>query len=143
MLYRLLSVVPLCLAAQMAFAQQPKYDGSKFDGYRPIVVDEEPNWETATYSCPLSIKTGKGEFKFNEFRLSHAGDPRAELMAAPSKYIQYHFNVTEEFDLTCEYEGFNTRLVMPRLKGLVACGRNDEPFLYMACWTTDPYAGKK
>ncbi|MDR1423031.1 MAG: hypothetical protein LBI92_00230 [Azoarcus sp.] len=139
MRYRLLFAVLLCLAIPMAFAQQPK----QYDGYQPIVEDQEPNWGTATYSCPLSIKTGNGEFSFSGFRLSHAGDPRAELVAAPRKYIPYRFDMTEEFDLTCEYEGFDTRLVMPRLKGLTACGRNDKPVPSMACWTTDPYSGKK
>ena len=146
MLYRLLLALPLCLAAQ-AFAQQTRpsvpYDGSKYDGYQPIVEDPEPNWDTAVYACPLSIKTSKGEFRFSEYRLSDAGMPQAELRAEPMKYIQYHFNGKDDFDLTCEYEGFNTRLVMPRLKGLTACGRNDKPSPYMACWTTDPHAGKK
>jgi len=107
-----------------------------------VEIDKEPNWETATYICPLSIKTIQGEFRYTGFRISLAGNPQAELMAAPKKYIPYVFQVIKEIDVACEYEGFNTTLIM-RLKDVTACGENDKPFRRMACWVTDPYAAKK
>jgi len=135
MLRKLLYAVPLCLATQMAFAE---YDL----GVRPkIEKDPEPNWETAAYSCPLSIKTAKGEFNFSGARVLRAGNPLAELAPEPYEHIQFRFRSTKEIDVVCEYEGFNTGFVM-RLKGVTACGGNEKPF-FVACWTTDPYAGKK
>jgi len=136
MLRELLYIVPLCLVMQTAFAE---HDPGL---HTEIVVDPEPNWETATYACPLSIKTTKGEFRFNGARVFHAGDPLAELRGAPKKYIPFRFQETEEIDIACGYEGFNTTLIM-QLTGLTACGGSDKPFLRMVCWTTDPYAGRK
>jgi hypothetical protein len=66
MRYPLFFVLPLCLVVSIAFAQQPK-PPELCDGCEEIEEDQEPNWDTATYSCPLSIKTAKGEFKFRGY----------------------------------------------------------------------------
>ncbi|MDR2093490.1 MAG: hypothetical protein LBP58_09310 [Azoarcus sp.] len=142
MRYPLLFALPLCMAAQMAFAEKP-VPPALCDGCDEIVEDPEPNWETTAYTCPLSIRTPKGEFKFSGYKVFGAGDPLAKLRPAPRKYIHFTFSEKDEMDIACWYKGFNTPLVMQRLRGLTACGINYTPPLHMACWTTDPYAGKK
>jgi len=140
-MHKLLFAIQLCIAAHLCYAGQ-EYDGSKYDGYEPVEIDPEPNWSTAAYSCPLSIKTGKGEYKFSWYRITHAGDPLAELRGAPRKYIPFRFQEGEEIDLVCGYKGFDTGIIL-RLRGLTACGRMEKPAPLAVCWTTDPYTKKQ
>jgi len=56
----------LLLVSHVAFAKQPK-SPRHYDGYEPIVQDPEPNWESAAYVCPLSIKLKTGEYKFRNY----------------------------------------------------------------------------
>ncbi|MDR2093491.1 MAG: hypothetical protein LBP58_09315 [Azoarcus sp.] len=143
MFHKLLFALLLCLATQAAFAEKPE-PPDPCDGCDEIVEDPEPNWDTATYACPLSIKTVKGEFVFSGYQVFHTGKPLAELRPAPRKYIPFTFFKARDMDIVCWYKGFNTPLVM-HLKSLTACGDNsheDAP-MFAVCWTTDPYAGKK
>ncbi|MDR2092590.1 MAG: hypothetical protein LBP58_04650 [Azoarcus sp.] len=143
MRYSLFFALPLCLAMQTALAQQPKLP-ELCDGCDEIEEDPEPDWDTATYTCPQFIKTVKGEFRFKGYEAFNARyQDEGQLRPMSRKYIQFTFSGAGETDIVCIYEGFNTVLTMPRLKGLIACGGSVKPSLRMACWTTDPYAGKK
>ena len=141
MLQKLLFVEPFYLVSQVTFAQQPK-PPEQYDGYEPIVEEPEPNWKTAAYSCPLSIKTVESEYKFSWYKITWAGRPLTELRGAPRKYIPFKFQKSDEVDLICGYEGFSTSIIL-RLEGLTACGSNDKQPLRVVCWTDDPYAEKK
>jgi hypothetical protein len=126
----------------MVFAEKLK-PSEPCDGCGEIIEYPEPNWDTAAYTCPESIRTAKGEFGFRGYEVFDAGIQHGRLKSEGDGYIFYTFSGAEEINIVCIYKGFNTNLVMPRLKGLIACGSNDKPSLRMGCWTTDPYAGKK
>jgi hypothetical protein len=132
---KLLFAMPLCFAVQVVFSEHnPGADTE-------ITSDPEPNWNSAAYTCPLSVKTVNGEFRYRGFQIFHTGRPLAQLAPAPRKHIFFTFDRTEKIDMVCGYEGLENRLVI-QAKGLTACGAGGEP-LRAACWTTDPYAGKK
>lgn len=143
MRYSLLFAV---LAAQIAFAQQPKstepYDGSKYDGYEAPFEDPEPNWSTAAYMCPLSIKTEKGEIKLSGYNMTWARQPIGFIRAEPIKYVSFKFQKKDEIDVICTYDGFSPSIIL-QIKGVIACGTSDKPSLRVACWTSDPYAGSQ
>ena len=115
-----------------------------FDGYEPIVVDPEPNWETAAYTCPLSIKTEKGEFKLLQYSIYDARNyaPReswALQKPAPRKYLRYRsYDSRDHIHMVCEYEGIKAEFII-YAKDATACGGGGKP-PRIACWTTDPYA---
>ena len=113
------------------------------DGCETTIVDPEPNWETAAYTCPSSIKTEKGEhisFGYSIYDSINGG--WSLLKPEPRKYLSYrflrdHFNVY----LVCGYKGIETEFII-HAKDATACGDSgysDKP-PRIACWTTDPYA---
>lgn len=136
---KLFFAVPLCLAVHSGYTEQ-EYDGSKYDGYEAIEIDPEPNWNTVAYSCPLSIKTEKGEHKFRAFSAFYKFENNSvwyQLKPMPIKNIRFKFMPPkEQAYIFCHYEGVSTEIII-HAKNAVACGGTG------VCWTTDPYAGKK
>ncbi|MDR2925217.1 MAG: hypothetical protein LBU76_04615 [Azoarcus sp.] len=140
MLRKLFFAMPLCLAASVSYAEQ-EYDGSKYDGYEPIEIDPEPNWSTAAYSCPLSIKTMKGEHRFSHYSVYDVITTNwALLKPMRVKHIPHRFGKGWNYNiyLVCEYKGSDTEVII-HAKDAIACGIRVEP-LRAVCWTTDPYA---
>jgi len=144
MLHKLFFAVPLCIAVHLCYAEQ-EYDGRKYDGYEPIEIDPEPNWSTAAYSCPLSIKTEKGEHKlrgFSGFCMFENDGNWYQLKPMPRKNIQFNFTPPkEQAYIFCQYDGVKTEIII-HAKDAVSCGFAEKPSRAV-CWTTDPYADKK
>ncbi|MDR2925218.1 MAG: hypothetical protein LBU76_04620 [Azoarcus sp.] len=139
---KLLYSVPLCLFTQLCFAEYYP------PGVLPeIVNDPEPNWETAKYTCPLSIKTTKGEHEFEQYFLYDVmGKTWVQLTGERRKFVPYRFlenfkGVTFHHHLVCKYKGTDTEVAI-YVKDAIACGSGGNP-LRTVCWATDPYAGKK
>ena len=125
MLRQLICVVPY-LAAQIAIA---------------VEIDPEPNWETAVYSCPMSVKTLKGEYSLSMFSVFDVkANDWYELAPEQRKHVYYRHLENDDIYLVCKYGGETEILV--RAKDAVACGGNGKPG-HLVCWTTDPYATKK
>ena len=132
MLRKLLCIVPLSLAMQLAFTECSD---------TKIEQDPEPNWETAMYSCPVSIETTKGKHSLSRFGVAKIkNDVQYELAPEPRKHV--YFRQLEPYNvfLVCKY-GQEIEILV-HAKDAVACGGNGEPG-HLVCWTTDPYAGKK
>ncbi|MDR2925293.1 MAG: hypothetical protein LBU76_05015 [Azoarcus sp.] len=143
MLRKLVFAVPLCLIAYISHAEQ-EYDGSKYDGYEPIEIDPEPNWSTVAYSCPLSIKTTKGEHKFSHYSVYDVITTNwALLKPLPATHILYSFGKGDNYNiyLVCEYKNSDIEVII-YAKDAVACGAASKPS-QAVCWKSNPYANKK
>ena len=129
MLRKLLWLLPLCITTQVAFACDDK-----------VVEDAEPNWSTAKYSCPLSIKTENEEHKFISYSAASGMNENGLwyiLKPVSRKHIQHEFMLSkEQAYIFCRYGGLDTEIII-HAKDAIACGGKG------VCWTTDPYAGKK
>ena len=136
---RLALVLLLSLMAFPVHAGEEDCDGCETD-----VIDTEPNWDTGTYKCPLSVKTEKGEHLLRHYAPYFSRDKLSILKPLPRKYIYSLFpsgytKEDESIFLGCGYEGLDTDLFI-RTKDVTACGGTAEYPLRAMCWTTDPYA---
>ena len=53
-------------------------------------IDLEPNWETAVYSCPMSVKTAKGEYSLSMLSVFDVkANDWYKLAPEPQKHVYY------------------------------------------------------
>jgi hypothetical protein len=126
MLHKLLRVAFLCLATQTAFA-----------------TGNEPNWDTMTWNCPLSIILENGQYELESYYVYQVVDGTlSALVPSPRKHVPHEQLEKKNIYLACNYTGFDTEILI-HAKGATSCGGQEVKRPLIGCWTTDPYASKK
>jgi hypothetical protein len=129
---KLLFAMPFCFAVQVAFSEH----GLGAD--TEITSDPEPNWNTAVYSCPLSIETQKGVHTLLMFSVYNMKNNNwYELAPEHRKYVYFRHLENDNIFLSCKYGQEKEMEILVRAKNTVACGGNGKPG-HLVCWTTDP-----
>jgi len=130
MLLRILYLLPLCLATQMALADHP---GRGYEQEQ----DPVPNWESADYACPRMIISKGGKHNFTH----------AELYEYSLRYGKWNYrvpgareHVDHDFDpskeqayLFCRYQSLTADFIVAAKKA-THCS-----FLKGLCWKGNPY----
>jgi hypothetical protein len=143
MFHKLFCIFLLLFMTHLAFADNSSSAQDK------IALDTEPNWETAEYTCPLSIKTADGEYNLRWYALYEllGKDGKKWSLLYPDsqqrKYVEFQFKNPDKRNIymTCLYKEFYKEIIL-RVEGVTACGAGGNPWR-AACWMVDPYAKKK